>query len=113
MPSPCHGSRAAQLNRQATGVRVLGLLLRMAVYIATSVAVVLAFGTFAALLPGLFWLVLPSSFEHADLGLISLAAGFIGLFIGLWPAILSIEWLAQRHDRRAQERSPRSSESQA
>jgi hypothetical protein len=57
--------------------------------------------------------VLPSSFEYADLGLISLTAGFIGLFIGLWPAILGVEWLVQRNDRRAQERSLRSSESQA
>ena len=94
-------------------MRVLGFLLRMASYTAIWVTIVLAFGLVTALLPSLLRLVLPSSFEIADLGLISLVAGFIGLFIGLWPAILGVEWLVQRNDRRARERSLRSSESGA
>ena len=92
-------------------MRVLSLLLRMTGYIVIWVAIVLAFGLFTALLPRLLWFVLPSSFEYADLGLISLVAGFIGLFIGLWPAISGVEWLVQRSDRRAREKSLRSSQS--
>jgi hypothetical protein len=58
------------------------------------IAIVLAFGLLTALLPSLWWLVQPSSYENADLGLISLFAGFIGLFVGLWPAILGVEQIA-------------------
>ena len=94
-------------------MRVLSLLLRIAGYIAIWVSIVLAFGILTALLPSLWLLGQPSSFENDDLGLISLVAGFIGLFIGLWPAILGVEWLVRRNDRRARERSLRSSESRA
>jgi hypothetical protein len=82
----------------------------MAGYFTIGVAIVLAFGVVTALLPSLWRLVLPTSFENSDLGIISLVAGFIGLFVGLWPAILGVEWLVQRNDRRARERSLRSSE---
>jgi hypothetical protein len=92
---------------------VLGLLLRTASYIAVLVAIILAFGLLAALLPGLWRLVQPSSPEGFDLGIASLFAGFIGLFVGLWPAILGVEWLVRRNDRRAREKSLRSNESQA
>jgi predicted metal-binding membrane protein len=92
-------------------MRVLGLLLRVAGYIAIWVAIVLAFGLLTALLPSLWRLVQPSSPESYDLGLVSLVAGFIGLFVGVWPAILGVEWLVQRNDRRARERSLRSNES--
>ena len=92
-------------------MRVLSLLLRIAGYIAIWVAIVLAFGLLTALLPSLWRLVQPSSSENADLGLVSLFAGFIGLFVGVWPAILGVEWLVQRNDRRARERSLRSNES--
>ena len=92
-------------------MRVLGFLLRMAGYIAIFVAIVLACGLLMAFLPSLWRIVQPSSFE--DLGVISLFAGFIGLFVGIWPAIVGVEWLVQRNDRRARERSLRSSEPQA
>ena len=94
-------------------MRVLSLLLRIAGYIAVWVAIVLAFGLLTALLPSLWWLGQSLSSENSDLGLISLFAGFIGLFVGLWPATLGVEWLVQRNDRRARERSLRSSESRA
>jgi hypothetical protein len=113
VPSPCSSSRAAQLNRWAPVVRVLSLLLRMAGYIAIWVAIVLAFALLTALLPSLWRRVQPSSYEHADIGLISIFAGFIGLFVGLWPAIVGVEWLVQRNDRRARERALRSRESRA
>jgi disulfide bond formation protein DsbB len=92
---------------------VLCVLLRLAGYIAIWVAIVLAFGLLTALLPILWGLVQPSSSDDYDLGLISLSAGFIGLFVGIWPAIVGVEWLVQRNDRRARERSLRSSESRA
>jgi hypothetical protein len=82
-------------------VRVLSLLVRIAGYIAIWIAIVLAFGLFTALLPSLWRLVQPSSSESYDLGVVSLVAGFIGLFIGMWPAILAVEWLVQKNDRRA------------
>ena len=94
-------------------MRVLSLLLRVAGYIAIWVAIVLAFGLLTALLPSLWRLVQPSSPESFDLGLVSLFAGFIGLFVGVWPAILGVEWLVQRNDRRARERSLRSNQSRA
>jgi hypothetical protein len=94
-------------------VRVLSLLLRIAGYTAIWFAIVLAFGLLTALLPSLWRLVQPPSPETFDLGLVSLFAGFIGLFVGVWPAILGVEWLVQRNDRRARERSPRSNESRA
>jgi hypothetical protein len=87
--------------------------MRIAGYIAIWVAIVLAFALITALLPSLWRLVRPSSYENADFGLISFSAGFIGLFVGLWPAILGVEWLVKRNDRRARERSLRSSESRA
>jgi hypothetical protein len=82
-------------------------------YIVIWVAIVLAFVLLTATLPSLLRLVLPSSFEHSDLGLISLAAGFIGLFIGLWPAFVGVEWLVKRNDRRAREKYLRSGASEA
>jgi hypothetical protein len=85
----------------------------MAGYTATWVAIVIAFGLVTALLPSLLRLVVPSSFEYADFGLISLAAGLIGLFVGIWPAIMGVEWLVQKNDLRARERSLRSRESRA
>jgi len=88
-------------------VRVLGLLLRIAGYIVIWIAIVVAFGLLAALLPFLWRLFQPSGPETFDLGLVSLFAGFIGLFVGMWPAILGVEWLVQRNDRRARERSLR------
>ena len=94
-------------------MRVLRLLLRIAGYVATWVAIVLACGLLAALLPGLWLLVQSSSSEYYDLGVISFFAGLTGLFIGLWPATLAVEWLVQRNDRRARERSLRSNESRA
>ena len=94
-------------------MRLLSLLLRIAGYIAVWVAIVLAFGLLTALVPSLWRLVRPSTYENADFGLISLSAGFIGLFVGLWPAILGVEWLIQRNDRRARERDLRSNESRA
>jgi predicted metal-binding membrane protein len=89
-------------------VRVLSLLLRGAGYIAIWVAIVLAFGLLTALLPSLWRLVQPSGPESFDLGLVTLIAGLVGLFVGVWPAILGVEWLVQRNDRRARERSLRS-----
>jgi hypothetical protein len=110
VPSPnLGGHRSAQPLAQA--VRVLGLLLRMAGYIGIWIAIVLAFGLLTALLPGLWRLVQPSSPESFDLGPVSLLAGLIGLFIGIWPAIVGVEWLVQRNDRRARDRSRRSNES--
>ena len=94
-------------------MRVLCVLLRLAGYIAIWVAIVLAFGLLTALLPSVWRLVQPSSPENFDLGIVSLFAGFIGLFVGIWPAILGVEWLVQRNDRRARERSLRSNESRA
>ena len=94
-------------------MRVLRLLLRITGYVAIWVAIVLAFGLLTALLPILWRLVHPSSPETFDLGLVSLFAGFIGLFVGIWPAILGVEWLVQRNDRRARERSLRSNEARA
>ena len=94
-------------------MRVLSLLLRIAGYIAIWVGIVLAFALLTALLPGLWRLLQPPSSEAFDLGIVSLFAGFIGLFVGIWPAILGVEWLVQRNDRRARERSLRSSESRA
>lgn len=88
-------------------MRVLSLLLRIAVYIAVWVVIVLAFGILTALLPSLWRLVQPSGSQSDDLGLISLFAGLIGLFVGLWPATLGVEWLVQRNARRARERSHR------
>jgi hypothetical protein len=92
-------------------VHVLSLLLRLAGYIAIWVAIVLAFGLLTALLPSLWRFVRPSSPENFDLGVVSLFAGIIGLFVGIWPAILGVEWLVERNDRRARERSLRSNES--
>ena len=92
-------------------MRVLRFLLRIAGYIAIWVAIVLAFGLLTALLPSLWRLVQPSSPENIDLGLVSLFAGFIGLFVGIWPATVGVEWLVQRNDRRTRERSLRSNES--
>ena len=104
MPSPGAGTRAAQLSRWAQMVRVLGLLSRIVGYIAIWIAIVVACGVLTALLPSLWRLVQPSSSVNSDLGLVSLFAGFIGLFVGIWPAILGVEWLVQRNDRRARER---------
>lgn len=92
-------------------MRVLGLLVRVTGYFAIWITVVLAFGLLTALLPSLWRLVQPPGPETFDLGLVSLFAGFIGLFVGIWPAIVSVEWLVQRNDRRARERALRSSES--
>jgi disulfide bond formation protein DsbB len=89
---------------------MLVLLLRVASYIVVGVAIVLAFGILSALLPSLWRLVQPSSPESFDLALVSLVAGFIGLFIGIWPAIRGVEWLVQRNDRHAREKALRSSE---
>ena len=86
-------------------MRVLRLLLRIVGYIAIWVAIVLAFGILAALVPGLWRLVQRPSSETFDLGMVSFVAGIIGLFIGIWPAIRGVEWLVQRNDRRARERS--------
>ena len=94
-------------------MRVLGLILRIAGYIAIWIAIVLSFGLLTALLPRLWQLLQPSGPESYDLGLVSLFAGLIGLFVGVWPAILGVEWLVQRNDRRARERSLRSNDSQA
>lgn len=94
-------------------MRVLGLLFRVAGYIAIWIAIDLAFGLVTALLPSLWQLARPSSPENFDLGLVSLVAGFIGLFVGIWPAILAVEWLVKRNDRRARERSLRSNESRS
>jgi hypothetical protein len=79
---------------------VLFFLLRIAGYVATAIAIVLAFGVLTALLPGLWRLLQPPGPESFDLGLVSLFAGFIGLFIGIWPAILGVEWLVRSNDRR-------------
>ncbi len=89
-------------------MRVLSLLLRVAGCIAIWVAIVLAFGMLTALLPSLWRLVQPPGPETFDLGLVSLIAGFTGLFVGIWPALLGVEWLVQRNDRRAREHSLRS-----
>jgi hypothetical protein len=94
-------------------VRVLSLLLRIAGYISIWVAIVLAFGLLTALLPSLWQLVQPPGPETYDLGLVSLVAGIIGLFVGIWPGIVGVEWLMQRNDRRARARSLRSSKAQA
>ena len=94
-------------------MRVLSLLLRVAVYIVVWFAVVLAFGVLTALLPRLWLLVQPPGPETFDLGFVTLIAGIIGLFVGIWPAIRGVEWLVQRNDRRARERSLRSNESRA
>jgi hypothetical protein len=94
-------------------VRVFGLLFRVAGYIVIWVAIVLAFGLLTALLPSLWRIGQSSGSQDHDLGLISLFAGFIGLFVGLWPATVGVEWMIQRNDRRARERSLRSSESLA
>jgi hypothetical protein len=94
-------------------VRVLSLLLRIAGYISFWVAIVLAFGLLTALLPSLWQFVQPPGPETYDLWLVSLVAGIIGLFVGIWPGIVGVEWLVQRNDRRARERSLRSSKSQA
>lgn len=90
-------------------MRVLSLLLRVAGYIAIWITIVLAFGLLTALLPSLWRLVHPAGPETFDLGLVSLFAGFIGLFVGIWPAIVGVEWMVQRNDRRVRERSIRSS----
>ena len=103
VPSADVGLRPAQLNSQPKIVRVLGLLSRIVGYVAIWIAIVLAFGILAALLPSLWRLAQPGS-EAFDLGLVSLFAGFIGLFIGMWPAILAVEWLVQRNGRRDRER---------
>jgi hypothetical protein len=87
--------------------------LRIVGYIAIWVAIVLAFGVLTALVPSLWRLVQPPSSETFDLGIVSLFAGLIGLFVGIWPAILGVEWLVQRNVRRARERSLRSDESRA
>jgi hypothetical protein len=102
VPSSTCGMRAGQLSRRAKIVRVLRLVLRMVGYVVIWIAMVLAFGLLAALLPGLWWLAQPGSGAF-DLGIVSLFAGFIGLFIGMWPAVLGVEWLVQRNDRRARE----------
>ena len=82
-------------------MRFLSLLLRWASYVAVWVGIVVAFGLLTALLPSLWRLVNPSGPETFDLGLVSLVAGFVGLFVGMWPAFLGVEWLAKRYDRRA------------
>lgn len=87
-------------------MRALRFLLNVTVYVTAWVAIVLAFGLLTALLPSLWRLVQPSSPESFDLGVVSLFAGFIGLFIGIWPAILGVEWLVQRNDRRARAAEP-------
>ena len=92
-------------------MRVVSLLLRIAGYIAIWFAIVLAFGLLTALVPRLWQLVQPPGPETYDLGLVSLVAGFIGLFIGIWPAIMGVEWLVRRHERRTRERSRRSNQS--
>ena len=91
-------------------MRVLGLLLRIAGYTVVGVSIVLAFGLLTALLPSLWRLVQPPGREAFDLALVSLFAGLIGLFVGIWPAILGVEWLVQRNDRRATQSSRVSSE---
>ncbi len=62
-------------------MRVVSLLLRIAGYIAIWLAIVLAFCLLTALVPRLWQLVQPPGPETYDLGLVSLVAGFIGLFI--------------------------------
>jgi hypothetical protein len=94
-------------------MRVLSLLLRITGYIAICVTIVLAFGLFAALLPSLWQLVQPSDPETYDIGLVSLVAGSVGVFVGIWPAIVGVEWLVKINDRRVRERSLRSNKSQA
>jgi hypothetical protein len=101
------------IERETQLVRVLSLLLRIASYIAIWVAIVLAFALCTALLPRLWQLVHPPGPETYDLGLVSFVAGLVGLFIGIWPAVMGVEWLVQRNDRRARERSLRWNKSQA
>ena len=79
-------------------MRVLSLLLRIVGYIAIWIAIVSAFAVLTALLPSLWALVQPSGSESYDIGLVSLFAGVIGLFVGLWPATLGVEWLVQRNN---------------
>jgi len=71
-------------------------------------AIVLVFGFLTALLPSLWRLLQPTGPETFDLGLVSLFAGIIGLFVGIWPAIRGVEWLVKRNGRRAREQSLRS-----
>jgi hypothetical protein len=93
-------------------MRLRGFL-RIAGYCALWIAVVLACGIVAALLPTLSTIGQPSSSENYGMGMAMMFWGIVGLFAGTMVASFVLMWLFQREARRSQVRSLRSTESQA